>query len=216
MRNIFVCLLIISSSLVNAQSLIPELAGSDRWSPSSGVGSGEPQTDPAQSKRKNYLNWHQTLGLAAWASWLATNLAGEQARGSFKKEYEPYANLAFLLNPSQNGPLYYYIMKSSPWDSSDYQRRLHATLGLTTFALYSATAFFSFTAPSKEDTAPEPGWSSIFTHKAMILIHLPAMLAMPYYSSQIHSKGPEAVNGMRNAGWIGFSALSIAMFTFYF
>ena len=216
MRNIFVCILIILSSVMNAQSLISNFSGSERPVSAPGIGSGETQTDPVLSKRKNYLSWHQTMGLVTWASWLATNLAGEQARGSFRKEYEPYANLAFLLNPSQNAPLYYYIMKSSPWDSDDSQRRLHSTLGLTTFALYSATAFLSFTAPSKEDTAPEPGWSSIFTHKAMILIHLPAMLAMPYYSSQIHSRGPEAVNGMRNAGWIGFSALSIAMFTFYF
>lgn len=156
MRNIFVCILIILSSVMNAQSLISNFSGSERPVSAPGIGSGETQTDPVLSKRKNYLSWHQTMGLVTWASWLATNLAGEQARGSFRKEYEPYANLAFLLNPSQNAPLYYYIMKSSPWDSDDSQRRLHSTLGLTTFALYSATAFLSFTAQPKEETALEP------------------------------------------------------------
>ena len=171
-------------------------------------------------RRRNMLEWHQILGIATWFSWLATNLSGERAEKSFYKEYEPYAIAVLVLNPTGNSTqsyfLYQTMMNASPWDSTDSLKRQHTQLAYTTFSLYALTAGLAFLSPSSVSLEREEGWSTIFTHKAMIFIHLPAMLALPILGAETHRNGPEAVHKMQAVGWTGFSALSIALVAFYF
>jgi hypothetical protein len=171
-------------------------------------------------RRRNMLDWHQIAGIATWFSWLATNIAGENAAKNYHREFEPYARAMLILNPTQNSTqsfmLYQYIMNVSPWDTSDSQRRQHSELAYTTFTLYAVTASLAFLSPSSVNLEREPGWSTIFTHKAMIFIHLPAMLALPVLGADTKTGGPASVHRMQEVGWTGFSALSVAMFAFYF
>lgn len=170
--------------------------------------------------RRKMLEWHQVTGFLTWFSWLATNVAGERAEKSYHKEFEPYARAMLVLNPmndtSQSYLLYQFILHVSPWDSSDSQHREHVQLAYTTVSLYAVTAGLAFLSPTPVNLDREPGWSTIFTHKSMILIHLPSMLALPFLGAKIHQGGPEAVQRMQYVGWTGFSALSIAIATFYF
>lgn len=171
-------------------------------------------------RRRNMLEWHQIAGIATWFSWLATNLAGENAEKNYHREFEPYARAMLILNPTQNSTqsymLYQYIMNVSPWDTSDSQRRQHSELAYTTVTLYAVTAGLAFLSPSSVNLEREAGWSTIFTHKAMIFIHLPAMLALPAMGEATKTGGPASVHRMQEVGWAGFSALSVAMFAFYF
>ncbi|MGJ4747274.1 hypothetical protein ACQV5M_13015 [Leptospira sp. SA-E8] len=164
--------------------------------------------------RRSLLDWHQGLGLLTWGFWLATNLAGEQALSNLKREYEPYANYLLITDPQRNLLLYTALMKSSPWDSES-SGSAHAALAGTTFTLYALTAGLAFFSPSKT-LEREPGLSTIFTHKAMIWIHLPAMLALPFIGERISKEGPSAANEMRAVGWAGFGAFSVSIAVFYF
>ncbi|TGL36448.1 hypothetical protein EHQ52_00810 [Leptospira koniambonensis] len=164
--------------------------------------------------RRSMLDWHQVLGLATWAFWLTTNLVGEQALSNLKKEYEPYANYLLISDPQKNLLLYTALMKASPWDSES-SGSSHAALAGTTFTLYAITAGLAFFSPSKS-LEREPGLSTIFTHKAMIWIHLPAMLALPLIGERISKEGPSAANEMRAVGWAGFGAFSVSIAVFYF
>jgi hypothetical protein len=165
-------------------------------------------------RRRSMLEWHQITGFATWGFWLATNIAGEQAKDSYRKEYEPLANIVLLSNPAQNGILYYAIMDSSPWESKSSHG--HEPLAAATFLLYGATAGLSFLSPSKLQADREEGWSSIFTHKAMIFIHLPSMIGLAALGPQIETGGPKTLQQMQNVGWLGFGALTVAIATFYF
>ncbi len=164
--------------------------------------------------RRSLLDWHQGLGLLTWGFWLATNIVGEQALSNLKREYEPYANYLLISDPQKNLPLYTALMKSSPWDSES-SGSSHAALAGTTFTLYAITAGLAFFSPSKS-LEREPGLNTIFTHKAMIWIHLPAMLALPFIGERISKEGPSAANEMRAVGWAGFSAFSVSIAVFYF
>ncbi|TGM98805.1 hypothetical protein [Leptospira dzoumogneensis] len=164
--------------------------------------------------RRSLLDWHQGLGLATWMFWLATNIVGEQALSNLKREYEPYANYLLISDPQKNLILYTALMKASPWDSES-SGSMHSALAGTTFALYTITAGLAFFSPSKS-LEREPGLSTIFTHKAMIWIHLPAMLALPFIGERISKEGPSAANEMRAVGWAGFGAFSVSIAVFYF
>ena len=164
--------------------------------------------------RRSMLDWHQGLGLLTWGFWLATNLVGEQALSNLKREYEPYANFLLISDPQKNLLLYTALMKSSPWDSES-SGSMHSTLAGTTFTLYAITAGLAFFSPSKS-LEREPGLNTIFTHKAMIWIHLPAMLALPFIGERISKEGPSAANEMRAVGWAGFGAFSVSIAVFYF
>ncbi|GBF37565.1 hypothetical protein [Leptospira johnsonii] len=164
--------------------------------------------------RRSLLDWHQGLGLLTWGFWLATNIVGEQALSNLKREYEPYANYLLISDPQKNLFLYTALMKSSPWDSES-SGSMHSALAGTTFTLYALTAGLAFFSPSKT-LEREPGLSTIFTHKAMIWIHLPAMLALPFIGERISKEGPSAANEMRAIGWAGFGAFSVSIAVFYF
>ncbi|TGK13798.1 hypothetical protein EHO60_00105 [Leptospira fletcheri] len=164
--------------------------------------------------RRSLLNWHQTLGFLTWASWLATNLAGERSLSHLHREYQPLADFVLLSNPQQNFLAYNLILHASPWDG-DPGGSTHKALAGTTFTLYALTAGFAFLAPSNT-LVREPGLTTIFTHKAMIWIHLPAMLALPFLGQEIPKQGPGAAHRMEAVGWTGFAALTISIATFYF
>lgn len=170
-------------------------------------------------KRRSYLEWHQALGLATWVSWLATNMAGEveyKEKYSLYKLYNRLPNYilsSYLLEPSNDKLLLYALSKQSYEEPTGN----HGKLGFLTFTLYSATAILSFMAPKKIDTGPQKGWSTIFSHKAMIFIHLPCMLALPYLGEKaVHDASAQGLTDMRNVGWLGFGALSLSIATFYF
>ncbi|EPG67209.1 hypothetical protein [Leptospira wolffii] len=164
--------------------------------------------------RRTLLNWHQGLGLLTWGFWLATNLAGEKSLSHLHKEYEPFATFFLAQNPQQNLPVYTYLMQVSPWDG-DPGGSTHKSLAGTTFTLYALTAGLAFFSPSKSFEREE-GLSTIFTHKAMIWIHLPAMLALPFIGQQIPKDGHSAADTMRTVGWAGFSAFTVSIAVFYF
>ncbi len=164
--------------------------------------------------RRSLLTWHQGLGLLTWGFWLATNIAGEQALSNLHKEYEPLANLLLASNPQQNQLAYLFLMNASPWDA-DPGGTAHKSLAGATFSLYALTAGLAFFSPSKT-LEREPGLSTIFTHKALIWIHLPAMLALPFIGQQIPKDGHPAANTMRAVGWTGFTAFTISIAVFYF
>lgn len=179
----------------------------------------KPESSPALNKnqierRRSFLEWHQLTGFATWGLWLATNLAGEKAKDSYKKEYEPIANVVLLANPNQNALLYYGIMQVSPYDSKG--GATHGSLAGATFLMYSITAGLAFFSPSKLQSDREEGWTTIFTHKAAIFVHLPSMLALASLGSQVQKGGPHVINEMQTIGWVGFGALSLSIATFYF
>lgn len=172
--------------------------------------------ESSNTKRRSYLNWHQGLGLATWVSWLATNLAGEAA---YKEDYKFYKLrdtlpnqilAAYAVEPTNDKLFIYYAVKNFEEKGGS----THGQLGYLTFGLYTASAAFAFLSPAKTDNSPEEGWNTIWTHKSMIFIHLPAMLALPYIGANMHTA--KDVDNMRAIGWIGFSALSVSIATFYF
>lgn len=164
--------------------------------------------------RRSFLNWHQGLGLLTWGFWLATNLAGERALSHLHREYQPFADFVLLSNPQQNLAAYNLILNASPW-TGDPGGNTHKSLAGTTFTLYALTAGLAFLAPSNT-LVREPGLTTIFTHKAMIWIHLPAMLALPFLGQEIPKGGPGAAHRMEVVGWTGFAAFTISIATFYF
>ncbi|MBP7284059.1 MAG: hypothetical protein KBA66_20920 [Leptospiraceae bacterium] len=172
--------------------------------------------ETSNTKRRTYLNWHQGLGLATWVSWLATNLAGEEEYREKYKFYQLRDNLPnqllayYAVEPSNDKLLLYYVVKNF----EEKEHSTHGQLGYLTFGLYTASAAFAFLSPAKIDNSPEEGWNTIWTHKSMIFIHLPAMLALPYIGANMHTA--KDVDNMRAIGWIGFSALSVSIATFYF
>jgi hypothetical protein len=76
------------------------------------------QNKDSLNSRRTYLNWHQGLGLAAWGSWLATNIAGEAKYNEDKAFYKLRDTLpsqilnSYLLEPSNDKILYYTIAKN--------------------------------------------------------------------------------------------------------
>lgn len=170
-------------------------------------------------KRRNYLNWHQGLGFVTWTSWLATNLVGEGKYNEDKEFYKLRDTLpnqilsSYLIQPSDDKLLLYSIVKNYREEERLSQ---HGQLAYLTFGLYTATAYFAFAAPSKVDTEPTEGWSTILTHKSMIFIHLPAMLLLPSLGQKLEHGTYNDLQNMRNVGWLGFSALTISIATFYF
>ncbi|EPG75614.1 hypothetical protein LEP1GSC058_2303 [Leptospira fainei serovar Hurstbridge str. BUT 6] len=164
--------------------------------------------------RRSFLNWHQGLGLLTWGFWLATNLAGERALSHLHREYQPFADFVLLSNPQQNLLAYNLILNASPW-TGDPGGNTHKSLAGTTFTLYALSAGLAFLAPSNT-LAREPGLTTIFTHKAMIWIHLPAMLALPFLGQEVPKNGPGAAHRMEAVGWTGFAAFTISIATFYF
>ncbi len=176
------------------------------------------QNRESLNSRRTYLNWHQGLGLAAWGSWLATNLAGEASYNEDKPLYKLRDTLpsqiltSYLLEPTNDKLLLYTITKNYHEEGTSE----HGKLAYLTVGLYSASAYFAFMAPGKiEDTRTE-GWNTIFTHKAMIFIHLPAMLLLPSLGQKLEHGTAQDLENMRNVGWLGFSALSISIASFYF
>jgi hypothetical protein len=168
--------------------------------------------------RRTYLNWHQGLGLAAWGSWLATNIAGEAKYNEDKFFYKLRDTLpsqiltSYLIEPSNDKLLLYTITKNYHEEGTSE----HGKLAYLTVGLYSASAYFAFMAPGKIDDTRTEGWSTIFTHKAMIFIHLPAMLALPSLGQKLEHGTAQDLENMRNVGWLGFSALTISIASFYF
>ena len=168
------------------------------------------------SSRRSYLNWHQGLGLATWGTWLATNIAGEQ---KYKEEHG-YFELrdklpnqiltSYLIQPSNDKLLLYYAIKNFEEEGHSS----HGQLGALTFVLYSATASMAFLSPGRLNDVPEEGWTTMFTHKSMIFIHLPAMISLAYLGSNLEEA--RDLENMRNIGWAGFSALTVSLATFYF
>ncbi len=188
--------------------------------PASSKLSAEPisQNKESLNSRRTYLNWHQGLGLAAWGSWLATNIAGEAKYNEDKAFYKLRDTLpsqilnSYLLEPSNDKLLYYTIAKNYHEEGTSE----HGKLAYLTVGLYSASAYFAFMAPGKiEDTRTE-GWSTIFTHKAMIFVHLPTILVLPSLGQKLEHGTAQDLENMRNVGWLGFSALSISIASFYF
>lgn len=194
--------------------------------------------------RRTMLDWHQIMGITTMGLWLATNLAGEEANDHLYSTADEQARFLLLTNPQySNDPLYYFMlqdpgprsitaeyflsldparnapayfaMKSAEeWRSRKSGDR-HKALAYATFTSYAITASLSFFAPSRIEST-EPGFDSIFFHKAMIPIHLAAMLMMPKLGKDIEHYGPSAAERMEQAGWTGFGALSIAFFTITF
>jgi hypothetical protein len=168
--------------------------------------------------RRTYLNWHQGLGLAAWGSWLATNIAGEAKYNEDKFFYKLRDTLpsqiltSYLIEPSNDKLLLYTITKNYHEEGTSE----HGKLAYLTVGLYSASAYFAFMAPGKIDDTRTEGWSTIFTHKAMIFVHLPAMLALPSLGQKLEHGTAQDLENMRNVGWLGFSALTISIASFYF
>ncbi|PJZ69458.1 hypothetical protein CH373_15290 [Leptospira perolatii] len=164
--------------------------------------------------RRSMLTWHQGLGMLTWTFWLAANLSGENALRHLKREYEPFANYLLLSNPNQNALAYSLLIHASPWDS-ETPGSIHKSLAYTAFGLYLTTATMAIFAPTRP-LEREPGLTTIFTHRAMILIHLPAMLSLPFIGMDIAKEGPSAAHRMQAVGWAGWGALSVAIAVFYF
>ncbi|TGJ99741.1 hypothetical protein EHO59_15100 [Leptospira semungkisensis] len=167
--------------------------------------------------RRSLLNWHQGLGLLTWGFWLATNLAGERSLSHLHKEYQPFADYLLIQDPHNTHnsyTAYTLLMNASPWDG-DPGGSTHKSLAGTTFTLYALTAGLAFFSPSKK-LEREPGLSTIFTHKALIWVHLPAMLALPFIGEQIPKHGPSAAHTMEAVGWTGFAAFTMSIAVFYF
>lgn len=177
-----------------------------------------PQNRESLNSRRTYLNWHQGLGLAAWGSWLATNLAGEAKYNEDKFFYKLRDTLpsqiltSYLIEPSNDKLLLYTITKNYHEEGTSE----HGKLAYLTVGLYSASAYFAFMAPGKIDDTRTEGWSTIFTHKAMIFVHLPAMLALPSLGQKLEHGTAQDLENMRNVGWLGFSAFTISIASFYF
>ena len=171
------------------------------------------------STRRTFLNWHQGLGLATWSAWLATNLAGEGKYNEDKNFYKLRDNLpdqiltSYLIQPSNDKLFLYSVVKNFREEEGLSQ---HGQLAYLTFGLYSATAIMAFTAPSKIEDNRTEGWSTILTHKSMIFIHLPAMLMLPTLGQKLEHGTYADLQNMRNVGWLGFSALTVSIATFYF
>ncbi len=176
------------------------------------------QNRESLNSRRTYLNWHQGLGLAAWGSWLATNIAGEAKYNEDKSFYKLRDTLpsqiltSYLIEPTNDKLLLYTITKNYHEEGTSE----HGKLAYLTVGLYSASAYFAFMAPGKIDDTRTEGWSTIFTHKAMIFVHLPAMLALPSLGQKLEHGSAQDLENMRNVGWLGFSALSISIASFYF
>lgn len=164
------------------------------------------------------MNWHQGLGFATWASWLATNLAGEGNYNEDKQFYKLRDTLpnqiltSYLAQPSDDKLLLYSIVKNYHEEGTSQ----HGQLAYLTVGLYTATAFLSFAAPAKLENEPTEGWSTILTHKSMIFLHLPAMLLLPSLGQKLEHGTYGDLQNMRNVGWLGFSALTVSIATFYF
>jgi hypothetical protein len=176
------------------------------------------QNRESLNSRRTYLNWHQGLGLAAWGSWLATNIAGEAKYNEDKNFYKLRDTLpsqiltSYLIEPSNDKLLLYTITKNYHEEGTSE----HGKLAYLTVGLYSASAYLAFMAPGKIDDTRTEGWSTIFTHKAMIFVHLPAMLALPSLGQKLEHGSAQDLENMRNVGWLGFSALTISIASFYF
>ena len=202
------------------------------------------QSRDSLARRREFLNWHQIMGMTTLGLWLATNLAGDEANESLYSTADEQARFLLLANPQYSSdPLYYaaiqqpgprsfaaeyylsrdpannlglYLaMKSNEEWKSRKSGNLHKTLAYATFASYALTAGLAYFAPERIESN-EPGIDSIFFHKAMIPFHLAAMLMLPKLGEEIEHRGPGAAEDMEHVGWAGFGALSIAFFTITF
>jgi hypothetical protein len=194
--------------------------------------------------RRSLLSWHQTAGLTTWTLWLATNLVGEKAYKTMYRKSDEFARYILITNPQySNDPFYFlaiqppdkksiaanYLLLKDPEKNlplyltlkqgEEYEARkygsTHAILARATFISYVLTASFAFSAPPVIQFQDRGGIDSIFFHKSMIPIHLASMVYLAKLSNDVeHKKG--AAREMKNTGWVGFTALSIALITITF
>ena len=160
------------------------------------------------------LNLHQGFGLATWAFWLATNIAGDRALDHLHPANEEIANVLLLQDPQSNLPIYIYLVRTSEWKVQGGSP--HRSLAGMTMGLYFTTAGLSLLAPAKFQAAEHGGWDIMSTHKLLAVFHFAAMLSLPVLGARIEHQGPGAARSMQAVGWAGFGAFSVAVAVFYF
>lgn len=171
-----------------------------------------------QSVRREMLFWHQAAGMTAWALWLATNLAGENALKHLENPYQKYSPYVFLLNqsnPSANLPLYLYLNNQKFWDAES-GGTMHKSLAGATFTMYAVAAGLALFAPSRLDETERDSFDTVSIHKSLAIIHFAAMAALPFLGARIQKNGPQAARQMQEVGWAGFTAFSASFIVFYF
>ena len=199
----FLCTLLLVGGLTRALEATPAETADAVDSPST-----------SQATRRTMLNLHQGFGLATWAFWLATNIAGDQALDHLRPANEELANVLLLQDPRNNLPIYYYLMRTSEWKVKGGSP--HRSLAGITMGLYFATAGLSLFAPARFEAAERGGWDAMSTHKLLAVFHFAAMLSLPVLGARIEHHGPAAARDMEAVGWAGFSAFSVAVAVFYF
>ncbi|EMN47197.1 hypothetical protein LEP1GSC088_4603 [Leptospira interrogans str. L1207] len=93
------------------------------------------------------------------------------------------------------------------------------TISIFYFWNVSSNCWFSFFAPQRVVDSEDSGvniYSPIFAHKALIPLHLAAMLILPSLGQRIEKHGPEAARDMQQVGWAGFGAFTLSLFVITF
>ena len=124
------------------------------------------------------------------------------------------ANYLLLKEPQKCLFLYLGLKQIEEYEARKYGS-IHATLARATFISYIITASLAFSAPPGIQFQERGGIDSIIVHKSMIPIHLASMVYLAQLSNDVeHRKG--AAREMKHTGWVGFTAISIALITITF
>ncbi|MBM9579450.1 hypothetical protein JWG45_20100 [Leptospira sp. 201903070] len=128
------------------------------------------------------------------------------------------ADYFLLKDPANNLPLYLALKSEEEWEAKS-SGSFHKQLAYATFGMYALTAGLAYFAPKRIVDSEDSDvniYSPIFAHKALIPIHLAALLLMPSLGEKIGKNGPDAAREMQQVGWVGFGALSISLLVITF
>ncbi|TQE76551.1 hypothetical protein [Leptospira noguchii] len=121
-------------------------------------------------------------------------------------------------DPANNLPLYFVLKSNEEWEAK-HSGSFHKQLAYSTFGMYLLTASLAFFAPQRIVDSEDSDvniYSPIFAHKALIPLHLAAMLILPSLGQRIEKHGPEAARDMQQVGWAGFGAFTLSLFVITF
>ncbi|TGK23799.1 hypothetical protein EHO98_03820 [Leptospira stimsonii] len=128
------------------------------------------------------------------------------------------ADYFLLKDPANNLPLYLALKSQEEWEAKN-SGSFHKQLAYATFGMYALTAGLAYFAPKRIVDSEDSDvniYSPILAHKALIPIHLAAMLLLPSLGQRIEKHGPEAARDMQQVGWAGFGALSLSLLVITF
>ncbi|EMK21753.1 hypothetical protein [Leptospira kirschneri] len=128
------------------------------------------------------------------------------------------ATYFLLKDPANNFPLYFVLKSNEEWEAK-HSGSFHKQLAYSTFGMYLLTAGLAFFAPKRVVDSEDSDvnvYSPIFAHKALIPLHLAAMLILPSLGQRIEKHGPEAARDMQQVGWAGFGAFTLSLFVITF